>query len=139
MLQPNRHTTNRHNWTCPYMPMKMSSKQDCCCDSMCVISNVYVNRRLWFLCRYHCHHMTHLYTMHMTNQIYNTPHHSTMGNCFPLRTWLMVLNNWYNKSLQVYWYRRYMMCTNRPIPMDRQHSTLYDTMNNMYSYCPMVR
>ena len=138
MSQPNRHMTNHHNWTYQCMPMTMSSMQDCCCDSMYGISNVYVNRRLLFLCRYHCQHMTHLYTMHMMNQIDNTPHHSTMDNCFPLRTWLMVLNNWYNKSLQDRWYMPYTMYTNRPTPMDRQHSTPYDTMNILYSYCPMV-
>ena len=133
MSQPNRHTTNHHNCMCPYMPMPMSSMQDCCCDSMYVILNVYVNRRLLFLYRYHCHHMTHLYTVHMMNHIDNTPHYSTMGNCFPLRTCLMVLNNWYNTSLQDRWYMPYTMYTNRPIPMDRQHSTPYDTMNSMYS------
>jgi len=131
MLQSTDHTTNHHNWTYQCMPMTMSSMQDCCCDSMYVILNVYVNRRLLFLYRYHCHHMTHLYTMHMMNQIDNTPHHSTMGNCFPLRTCLMVLNNWYNMNSRVYLYRQYMNCTNYYTISGRTHSIQYDTMNSM--------
>lgn len=72
---------------------------------------------------------------HLSN---NTLHHIPMGNCFPLRTWMMVLNNWYNKSLQVYLYRRYMNCTNYYNLTGRTHSIQCDTIRNAYNYCPMV-